>query len=117
MADIPDTPVYEAGVYQIEIADAVLGGVGAIANRPHVEMNNRIVFLKQEQDALKVLTAGLIISTPTTITVGAGGEDFSTLQAAWDSLIGAVISAQVTIDISDGTYAQSIITLIPRVHY
>ncbi len=111
MADLVDDPTYTAAVHEIGTGEAVLGGDGAPANLPHKQMNDRIVYLKQEQDTLKEQVTGLIINSPTTITVGASGQDFTTLQAAWDSLIGAVISAQVTISIQDGTYAQSIITL------
>ena len=104
MANLPESATWEPGVYQIETVDPIVGGPSGISNQQGKHLTNRTVFLKQEVDKQQ------IILTSKTITVGSG-QDFNTLQEAWDSLIGAIILAQVTIQIDDGTYNQSIITL------
>ncbi len=42
--------------------------------------------------------------TAATITVGPSGRDFTTLQAAWDSLKGKTLTGWVNIDVDAGTY-------------
>ncbi len=42
--------------------------------------------------------------TAATITVGPSGRDFTTLQAAWDSLKGKTLTGSVNIDVDAGTY-------------
>jgi len=104
LANQPETPVYDASVLQWETTTSALGGAGGVMNTPLLQLSNRTTYLKQQVDKQNVIDA------PGTITVGAG-QQFNTLQEAWDSLIGAIILAPVTISIADGTYNQSIITL------
>src|SRR5882724_24320 len=79
MANQPETPTYDAGVYQIETTDAVLGGVGGVANHPLLNLANRTAFLKQQIDAFSLLLAGLapinspaFTGSPTAPTAPAG---------------------------------------------
>lgn len=52
MASVPEQPTYDPGVYQYEVTDPVLGGVGGIANAPLTNLANRTNYLKQRLDAL-----------------------------------------------------------------
>lgn len=52
MANVPETPSFDAGIYQIETTDPVLGGVNGIANAQAKGLANRTAFLKQQIDQL-----------------------------------------------------------------
>ena len=45
MANLTETAVYDAGVYQIETTDPVSGGATGIANKPLINLANRTAFL------------------------------------------------------------------------
>ncbi|QLR29172.1 gp53-like domain-containing protein [Enterobacter asburiae] len=47
MANLPETPQWEDGIYQIEVSDPVLGGPDGITNRPLKQLASRTAFLKQ----------------------------------------------------------------------
>lgn len=53
MANLQETPQWEAGVYQIEETDPVQGGPDGVDNLPHKQLANRTAYLKQQQDAIK----------------------------------------------------------------
>ncbi|MFQ1711897.1 phage tail protein [Aeromonas veronii] len=52
MANVTETPSYDAGIYQIETTDPVLGGPNGIANAQAKGLANRTAFLKQQIDQL-----------------------------------------------------------------
>jgi hypothetical protein len=52
MANLPDTPAWEDGVYQLEPTDLVMGGPGGIANLQATQLGNRTAYLKQQLGAL-----------------------------------------------------------------
>ena len=52
MANVTETPSFDAGIYQIETTDPVLGGVNGIANAQAKGLANRTAFLKQQIDQL-----------------------------------------------------------------
>ncbi|MBE3584827.1 MAG: hypothetical protein IMW94_01395 [Thermoanaerobacter sp.] len=52
MANLAETPTWEAGIYQIEETDPVQGGPNGVDNRPHIQLANRTAYLKQQHDAL-----------------------------------------------------------------
>lgn len=52
MASVQETPSYDAGIYQIETTDPVLGGPNGIANAQAKGLANRTAFLKQQIDQL-----------------------------------------------------------------
>lgn len=52
MANVPETISYDAGIYQIETTDPVLGGPNGIANAQAKALANRTAFLKQQIDQL-----------------------------------------------------------------
>ncbi|MGP3283879.1 phage tail protein [Serratia bockelmannii] len=48
MANLPETPQWEDGVYQIEVSDPVLGGPDGISNRQAKQLASRTSYLKQK---------------------------------------------------------------------
>ena len=52
MAKLPETPRYEADIYQIEKTDPVVGGRDGLSNRQATQLGNRTGWLKQKVDQL-----------------------------------------------------------------
>ena len=50
MANLPESPVYDAGVYQKETSDPVIGGPGGVANAAETNLANRTAYLKVWRD-------------------------------------------------------------------
>ncbi|EFN9298542.1 phage tail protein [Escherichia coli] len=48
MANLPETPQWEDGIYQIEVSDPVLGGPDGISNRQGKQLASRTLNLKQQ---------------------------------------------------------------------
>ncbi|EGE5653505.1 phage tail protein [Escherichia coli] len=48
MANLPETPHWEEGIYQIEVSDPVLGGPDGISNRQGKQLASRTLYLKQQ---------------------------------------------------------------------
>ncbi|HAG8545692.1 TPA: phage tail protein, partial [Escherichia coli] len=48
MANLPETPQWEEGIYQIEVSDPVLGGPAGISNRQGKQLASRTLYLKQQ---------------------------------------------------------------------
>ena len=48
MANLPETPQWEEGIYQIEVTDPVLGGPDGISNRQGKQLASRTLYLKQQ---------------------------------------------------------------------
>ncbi len=63
MANLPETPDYPAGVYQLETSDPVLGGPGGIANRQAEQLGNRTAWLKAKIDAFLDGTVAVLKAT------------------------------------------------------
>lgn len=63
MANLPETPDYPAGVYQLETSDPVLGGPGGIANRQAEQLGNRTAWLKAKVDAFIDGTVAVLKAT------------------------------------------------------
>lgn len=63
MANLPETPDYPAGVYQLETSDPVLGGPGGIANRQAEQLVNRTSWLKAKIDAFIDGTVAVLKAT------------------------------------------------------
>lgn len=59
MSNLIDNPNWEAGVYQLETADPVLGGPGGISNLQPQQLANRTAYLKQHVDALETAAPGM----------------------------------------------------------
>ncbi|EGW22166.1 hypothetical protein [Methylobacter tundripaludum] len=65
MANLPETPIYDAGVYQKETTDIALGGPDGKANEGARNLANRTAYLKQQVDVL-VATKAPLASPPLT---------------------------------------------------
>ncbi|WP_221740040.1 gp53-like domain-containing protein [Ectopseudomonas oleovorans] len=63
MANLPETPDYPAGVYQLETSDPVLGGPGGISNRQAEQLGNRTAWLKAKIDAFLDGTVAVLKAT------------------------------------------------------
>ena len=57
MSNLPETATYDAGVYQIETTDAVVGGVSGKSNASAINLANRTAYLKAHVDAMEVIVA------------------------------------------------------------
>lgn len=55
MANLPETETYDAGVYQIEVTDAVVGGVGGKSNAAAINLSNRTKYLKAHVDTMETI--------------------------------------------------------------
>lgn len=52
MANLTETPTYEAGIYRFETTDPVQGGPGGIDNLPTNQLANRTAWLKAQVEAI-----------------------------------------------------------------
>jgi hypothetical protein len=57
MANLPETATYDAGVYQIETTDAVIGGVDGIDNAGARNLANRTAYLKAHVDLMETIVS------------------------------------------------------------
>lgn len=53
MANLIETATYEAGIYQLETSDPVIGGANGISNQQAKQLANRTKYLKEHVDALE----------------------------------------------------------------
>jgi len=53
MANLTESPVWEAGVYQLEITDPVLGGPNGVDNLQAKQLANRTQWLRQQIETLQ----------------------------------------------------------------
>ena len=103
MANQPETPVYDAGVYQLEVADPVLGGVGGVSNAPLLNLARRTAYLKQHMDALETASAGfaatnspVLTGTPTTPSPALGDATQKIPSTDWvQKSIGGILNKSV----------------------
>lgn len=58
MSNVPETATYEAGIYQIETTDPVLGGANGIANTQAKQLANRTTWLKARADQVDAAAGG-----------------------------------------------------------
>lgn len=61
MAYLPEENTYEAGIYQLELTDKVMGGADGISNLQGKQLANRTKYLKSETDRLE--TEKVAVST------------------------------------------------------
>lgn len=67
MANLPETPQWEDGIYQIEVSDPVLGGPDGITNRPLKQLASRTLYLKQKtEEGSSSLAAHIAAADPHT---------------------------------------------------
>jgi len=76
MANLPESSTFDAGVYQLETTDPVIGGPSGVSNTPLKNLANRTKYLKDHVDALESTRAPLaspaFTGTPTAPTQGHG---------------------------------------------
>ena len=53
MSNLAETPVYDPGVYQLEVTDPVLGGPDGVSNFPQKNLANRTAYLKAHLDVIE----------------------------------------------------------------
>ena len=70
MANLTETSTYDAGVYQIETTDSVVGGATGIANKAAINLANRTNWLKAQVEAKQPLDADLTAIAALTGTTG-----------------------------------------------
>lgn len=78
MANVPETPDYPAGIYQLETSDPVLGGAGGISNRQAEQLANRTAWLKAKVDAFLDGTVAVFkatkLATARTLSISGAGS-------------------------------------------
>ncbi|MDO9571172.1 MAG: phage tail protein [Hydrogenophaga sp.] len=76
MANLPETATWDAGVYQIETTDPVLGGPTGVTNAPLKNLANRTAYLKEAVDTLGTqkapLASPVFTGAPTAPTAAPG---------------------------------------------
>ena len=76
MANLPESSTFDAGVYQLELTDPVIGGPSGVSNTPLKNLANRTKYLKDHVDALESSRAPLdspaLTGAPTAPTAAAG---------------------------------------------
>ena len=96
MANLPESSTFDAGVYQIETTDPVIGGPNGITNAPLKNLANRTKYLKDHVDALETSRAPLaspaFTGTPTAPTAAVGTN---TTQIATTAFVQAQLSSSV----------------------
>lgn len=63
MSNLPETPDYPAGIYQLETSDPVLAGPGGIDNLQATQLGNRTAWLKAKIDAFLDGTVAVLKAT------------------------------------------------------
>lgn len=101
MANLPESSTFDAGVYQIETSDPVIGGPSGVSNAPMKNLANRTKYLKDHVDALESTRAPLaspaFTGTPTAPTAAQGN---STTQVATTAFVNAEIAADMAANLS-----------------
>lgn len=107
MANQPEQVQYDAGVYQLETTDPVDGGVGAVSNKPLLNLANRTAYLKQHVDNLEngttipptvaPLNSPAFTGTPTGPTAPLGDN---TTKLATDAFVQGTVNGVSTISVA-----------------
>ena len=124
MANVTEQSNWEVGVYQIETSDAVIGGVGGIANRQALQLANRTLWLKNQvaglgtgkQDADSTLAALANLTTSANQMIYATGADaFATtpLTAFARTLLDDTTAAAALLTLGAAALASPTFTGIP----
>lgn len=106
MANLSESAIYDAGVYQIETTDPVSGGATGIANKPLINLANRTTYLKSKVDGIIAGTETLsgyaklasptFTGNPAAPTPALGDDDTSLATTAFvQDTVGGVLSKSV----------------------
>lgn len=121
MASLPESSTFDAGVYQLELTDPVIGGPSGVSNTPLKNLANRTKYLKDHVDALEASRAPLaspaLTGAPTAPTAAAGTN---TTQLATTAFVQTEIAADMAANLAtasplmDGTAAVGVATKMAR---
>lgn len=125
MANQPEVDTYDAGVYQLETTDPVLGGVGGVANAPLLNLANRTGWLKNTIGSILSTIASLapinsagLTGTPTAPTAAAGDDSTSIATTAFvqgalggDAVV-TVPAGATTVTLTPAQYGCGTITVV-----
>ncbi|POA99732.1 hypothetical protein C2134_05010 [Chromobacterium sinusclupearum] len=107
MANLQEKPAWEAGIYQLETSDPVLGGPDGIDNLQAKQLANRTVFLKKQIDDLVsgALTAEYAdrLKTPRNIAMTGDGSWNVTFDASGNVSAAMMLSNS---GVTAGSYGQ-----------
>lgn len=106
MANLSESATYDAGVYQLETVDPVVGGAAGVSNAPLKNLANRTAYLKSRVDNLEsgstvpagvaVLNSPAFTGNPTAPTSALGDADTSLATTAFvQSTVGGVLTKSV----------------------
>ncbi len=94
MANLPESSTFDAGVYQLETTDPVIGGPSGVSNTPLKNLANRTKYLKDHVDAIEANFAPkaspALTGTPTAPTAATATN---TTQIATTAFVKASVSA------------------------
>lgn len=101
MANLPESSSFDAGVYQLETTDPVIGGPSGVSNAPLKNLANRTRYLKDQVDALASSKAPLaspaFTGAPTAPTAAQGTN---TTQLATTAFVNAEIAADMVANLA-----------------
>ncbi|MEN3030295.1 hypothetical protein [Chromobacterium amazonense] len=116
MANLQEKPAWEAGIYQLETSDPVLGGPDGIDNLQAKQLANRTVFLKKQIDDLVsgALTAEYAdrLKTPRNIAMTGDGSWNVTFDASGNASAAMTLSNS---GVTAGSYGQMTVDAKGRV--
>lgn len=100
MANLPESSNFDAGVYQLETTDPVIGGPSGVSNTPLKNLANRTKYLKDHVDAIEAAYAPkaspAFTGNPTAPTPANGDNDTSIATTAFvQTAIGGVLTKSV----------------------
>jgi len=99
MSNLNETPIWEDGIYQIELTDPVVGGADGLSNRQGKQLGNRTSYLKQLVEAiLEAMDLKAPLANPTLTGTPKGPTapvGTSTTQLATTAFVQAAVAALV----------------------
>jgi hypothetical protein len=107
MANQPEAVQYDSGVYQLEATDPVDGGVGAVSNKPLLNLANRTAYLYQHVTNLETgatippgvaLLASPVFSGSPTVPTPALGD--SSLKIANTNWVQSTVNGRLSLSIA-----------------
>ncbi|MDE3738581.1 hypothetical protein PSH28_18405 [Pseudomonas resinovorans] len=88
MANLPEQPNYEEGIYQIELTDPVVGGPGGISNRQAQQLANRTRYLFEQIKGMGKTTWQNVTGKPSVFPPAAHRHSAADLDINWSNLPG-----------------------------
>lgn len=88
MANLTETPTYEAGIYRFEATDPVQGGPGGIDNLPTNQLANRTAWLKAQVEAILLDIAAIESGYATAASLAGHTENTSNPHAVTKAQVG-----------------------------